>query len=765
MNKISKKLLMFILAFSLVVTGLVPTFTNVYAKSYTLDETKQMIDKLPNVIDVTKDKENVILEAKKAYDGLTAEEQQTLDKETGSHQQSYGRVLESALWGLEALKTVDNNTTLKDGTYDKNSIPSFSSSYSKGKSTSRRDKPWAINDITVSGGKVTGTVIVASTSYDYIRTNNTEYQCAEKKEYVIEGYKNNSAIKCCVFKNIPIPVNGTLYFSAYSSAMSTEIAFTLKNTIDVPVEPVNKDALKTAIENANNASEGIKESKDGKDISKTEKWATSKAKEALDAALAKANKVFNDDAALKKDVDEACVELNAAVETFKQNIKNGLKENITKEQYKCINHTGMFKVVDAYVTKEGSQEFMNITLSGHGYEYLFKGKYDEAVATGDDASKWIKYTKRTDKSTVEYIDMNGDSSKTNAEGLYEFKIPISKEDNFIPIMARSKKHNIWFPRYIELNRQKKELYAGDYYQNNNLQVVNNDKKIKADSAELYVIGVEESNNYSATVIAKMPNDDFDKAKYVPARNKNELKRFNESQEEVKLENNQFKFVFEKKSENGPEKPVNKISNHAVKVSFHSKTEDKWYDVEMMLDTKTMTFTLGKKIDAPEPPTPTPNPGENPSVNPSEPQIEYYSKDNEQYNVTQKDGVLVYRVGKSTGAAFRITNLHLKDLESVKIKGQGIEKTLKHGVDYTAEEGSIIVDIKKSFLDTLPNGKYNVLIGTKNNGEFAKSIIIENSNVKNNNNVKTGDNGSLLIYSMILMGTLISAFYVAKRKNA
>ena len=45
---------------------------------------------------------------------------------------------------------------------------------------------------------------------------------------------------------------------------------------------------------------------------------------------------------------------------------------------------------------------------------------------------------------------------------------------------------------------------------------------------------------------------------------------------------------------------------------------------------------------------------------------------------------------------------------------------------------------------------------QNNGE---------KSTEKNNNVKTGDNESMLIYSMILMGTLISALYVAKRKNA
>ena len=158
----------------------------------------------------------------------------------------------------------------------------------------------------------------------------------------------------------------------------------------------------------------------------------------------------------------------------------------------------------------------------------------------------------------------------------------------------------------------------------------------------------------------MPDGDFDKAKYLPARNASDTKKLKDKQDEIMLDdNNQFNFVFEKKSAFGPEQPVNKITNKEVNVSFHSKADDKWYDTTMMLDTKNMTFSIGKKAQDPQPPTDKTNKVDNSSVK-------------------------------------------------------------------------------------------------QNNGE---------KSTEKNNNVKTGDNDSMLIYSMILMGTLISALYVAKRKNA
>lgn len=337
-----------------------------------------------------------------------------------------------------------------------------------------------------------------------------------------------------------------------------------------------------------------------------------------------------------------------------------IEEKAPIDQYQSINHTGMFKVVDSYITTEGDKEFMNITLSGEGYGYVFKGKYEEAVATGTDTTKWIPHTVRADSKKVTYTDKSGKKIETEVKGKFEYKVPLNKNDKFIPMMAYSTAKKIWFPRYMEIDRDKKELHTGDYFENKALKLVNNDSKVKADSATLYVVGVEESNNYSATVIAKMPDGDFDKAKYLPARNASDTKKLKDKQDEIMLDdNNQFNFVFEKKSAFGPEKPVNKITNKEVNVSFHSKADDKWYDTSMMLDTKNMTFSIGKKAEDPQPPTDKTNKVDNSSVK-------------------------------------------------------------------------------------------------QNNGE---------KSTEKNNNVKTGDNDSMLIYSMILMGTLISALYVAKRKNA
>ncbi|MDO4476080.1 MAG: Ig-like domain-containing protein [Lachnospiraceae bacterium] len=190
----------------------------------TVDEVKALIEALPVLTEVTEEKSAQIREAQAAYEALTAQEQAALDEETSPNlntSQPYGRVLETAVWGLEVLKPVDNSTTLADGTYNVSTTPALSSKYSKGKSTSSRDKAWSVSEVTVSGGKATAVIKVESTSYSSIRVNGQTYD------------KTNTSGNC-EFAGVPIDLNSTFYLAAKSSSMGTEIAYSLTTTIEEP---------------------------------------------------------------------------------------------------------------------------------------------------------------------------------------------------------------------------------------------------------------------------------------------------------------------------------------------------------------------------------------------------------------------------------------------------------------------------------------------------------------------------------------------------
>ena len=177
------------------------------------------------------DKERV--EAIKAdFDSLSDADQATLDAETGHSGtgQPLGRVLETALWGVWSYNPVDNSTTLADRTYDATTTPALSSEYSKGKSTSGRQKPWSVKSVEVRDGKAYATIMVESETYTDIWMGGKTYPKTNESGY-------------CEFANVPIDLNSTFYFAGVSSSMSIPIAFSLTTTIDEstpadPTEPV-----------------------------------------------------------------------------------------------------------------------------------------------------------------------------------------------------------------------------------------------------------------------------------------------------------------------------------------------------------------------------------------------------------------------------------------------------------------------------------------------------------------------------------------------
>ncbi len=186
---------------------------------------KSLINALPDAPKITAAAAGTydaqIAEATAAYDALAEADQKALDAETcPTSNQPYGRVLECAQWALNAMREVDASTTLGAGTYSASTTPALSSEYSKGKSTSARQRPWSIKDVTVVDGKAYGTVTVESDTYTYI------YMAGQKFQNTA-GKNQHST-----FENVPIDLNSTQYLTAYSTSMRTEIVFSITTTID-----------------------------------------------------------------------------------------------------------------------------------------------------------------------------------------------------------------------------------------------------------------------------------------------------------------------------------------------------------------------------------------------------------------------------------------------------------------------------------------------------------------------------------------------------
>ena len=239
MKKTSNKLLSLLLALVMIVSCVAPVMA---ADAKTVDEVAAEIEALSaDARDYTEaDREKV--EAIKAdYDALSAEDQADLDDRcthTGTGQ-PLGRVLESALWTVWSFDEADNSTTLANGTYDKSSTPALSSEYSKGKSTSSRQKAWSVKNVTVENGKAIATIAVESDTYTEILLHGTSYE------------RSGGTNKTSEFADVPIDLNSTFYFNGVSSSMSVPIAFSLTTSIEEPAEeqPAGPERIDLTITN------------------------------------------------------------------------------------------------------------------------------------------------------------------------------------------------------------------------------------------------------------------------------------------------------------------------------------------------------------------------------------------------------------------------------------------------------------------------------------------------------------------------------------
>ena len=162
---------------------------------------------------VTTENAAAINAAKAAYDALSDADKAVVDSlivEYGT--QSYGRVLENAVWGLEAASALNNSTNFADGNY----LDRFVVSSSKGKSTSDKERTWSLTDITVKNGKATGTLVSdQSSTFSSVIVNGTTY-----KNIAAAGEKSKF--------EIPLALGSTMSFVAVSNtAVKGGIAYQL----------------------------------------------------------------------------------------------------------------------------------------------------------------------------------------------------------------------------------------------------------------------------------------------------------------------------------------------------------------------------------------------------------------------------------------------------------------------------------------------------------------------------------------------------------
>ena len=189
----------------------------------------------------------------------------------------------------------------------------------------------------------------------------------------------------------------------------------------------------------------------------------------------------------------------------------------------------MFRVVNAFLETADGKTTLKFALNSTGYEDIFAGTYEEAIANGKNKANWIHY--KSAMVDVAY-EMPGEKvSEDKPQEKYQFAVPVTLNvsgETKIPIVsiakskaAAAEKANPDAPDYSEafFGRQfvvdvdKKTLVTGNFRETSKVDVTSNVIHFQLDSkydASLSTVGSPSANEFKSYLTIKMGDDTYTK---------------------------------------------------------------------------------------------------------------------------------------------------------------------------------------------------------------------------------------------------------------
>ena len=254
------------------------------------------------------------------------------------------------------------------------------------------------------------------------------------------------------------------------------------------------------------------------------------------------------------------------------------------------NKTGMFKVVTATaVGNADGSATLTFALSGTGYQNLYKGTYEQAVANGTATENWIK-------------------GVTNADGKLEFQIQVAADElgKDVPVVAVSQSYydkylngqnsleRAFYPRQLNLNLREATLVTGDYEVTKEIAVTNNISMFRPGTkATLHVVGGPNSNNYAAELILPMTTASLSEA-FVGYPDEAEA-----ATETIAFDSDAMTFTIPVKwveTFGDPTTTVNLCNGKPFTISTKSANNGNWYGRTATLDEEAGTLVFDPFVD-------------------------------------------------------------------------------------------------------------------------------------------------------------------------
>ena len=324
----------------------------------------------------------------------------------------------------------DNSTDLADGTY----IPS-DYTFTGGTGKARYD----CEKVIVKNGRATAVMVSSSASATHVSLKHTEEASEDTAFYDPATGETGKNVFALSDKKVEIPVklNSDMPIASRTTAMGNPhwINYTIHITV-TEEDRLDEDVFYSVTVKAVDASTN-------KEISGAKITVT----DADSNDVAAESGVYTLTGGATYTVKAAADGYEAASQSYTASKDETLTLNLKKKEssseesgktgnLKIVKNAAMFKVVSASLEGSGNNKKLRIALSGQGYQYLYKGSKEDAAVSK--ASERIK-------------------GKKNANGKWEFVIPVTSKDGTFALAALSSSKNAWYDRTIILDQKKMTL--------------------------------------------------------------------------------------------------------------------------------------------------------------------------------------------------------------------------------------------------------------------------------------------------------------------
>ena len=189
----------------------------------------------------------------------------------------------------------------------------------------------------------------------------------------------------------------------------------------------------------------------------------------------------------------------------------------------------MFRVVNAFLETADGKTTLKFALNSTGYEDIFAGTYEEAIANGKNKANWIHY--KSAMVDVAYEIPGEKVSEDKPQEKYQFAVPVTLNasgETKIPIVSISKSKaaaaekanpdapdysEAFFGRQFVVDVDKKTLVTGNFKETSKVDVTSNVIHFQLDSkyeASLSTVGSPSANEFKSYLTIKMADDTYTK---------------------------------------------------------------------------------------------------------------------------------------------------------------------------------------------------------------------------------------------------------------